>query len=71
MDSILADVSDVDFGAPSGSFDEEPIYQNLIDPSADAEMREEGEENIRELILKVCPVKVSIRLGVELVISQT
>jgi len=34
-----------------GSIDEVPICQNLIDPSSDAEIREEGEENIREVML--------------------
>jgi hypothetical protein len=41
----------VDFRSVStGSVDEAPICQNLTDLSQDAEMREEGEENAREVI---------------------
>jgi len=49
----------MDFGSAStGSVDEPPICQNLIDPSSDAEMREEGEENVRDLMRLVWPMRV-------------
>ena len=38
-----------------------PIFQNLTDLSYDAEMREEGEENAREVIAVAWPIKVSTR----------
>ena len=38
-----------------------PICQNLTDLSNDTEMREEGEENVREVIILVWPIKVSMR----------
>ena len=66
-DLVEAEESDVNFG----SVDEVPICQNLTDRSLDAEMREEGEENLREGITAVCPTKVSTRRWFELVMSQT
>ena len=51
---IGAEVRDVDFGSVSnGSVDKAPICQNLTDLSMDAEIRVEGEENARELILLI------------------
>ena len=51
-------------GAGSGSttavsIDKVPICQNLTVLSIDAEMRDEGEENVREVIAPVCPTRVS------------
>ena len=53
------------------SINEVPICQNLIELSKDDEMREEGEENVREEISSVCPTKVSMMQGFEWVMSQT
>lgn len=70
MDLTAIGWSKVDSGSGiTGSVDETSICQNLIDWSKDDEMREE--ENIREVMLLVCPMKVLIRQGSELVISQT
>ena len=66
-DLVEVEESDVDFG----SVDEVLICQNLTDRSLDAEMREEGEEILREGITAACPTKVSTRRGSELVMSQT
>jgi hypothetical protein len=72
MDMIGAEAGGVDFGSlATGSVDEAPICQNLTDWSWDAEMREEEEENVREVMLLVCPANVSMRWGSEVVISQT
>ena len=72
MDLIGAEVRDVDWGSViAGSDGEVPICQNLIELSQDDEIREEGEENTREVILSVCPTKVSMAQGFELVMSQT
>jgi len=61
-DSIDAEVSGVDSElVATGSADVAPICQNLTDLSSDAEMREE--ENVRELMKRVCPTKVSMRRG--------
>ena len=62
MDLIGAGVRDVDFGSTTtGSIDGAPICQNLTDLSQDAEMRVVGEENAREVIPAVWPMKVSMR----------
>jgi hypothetical protein len=42
-----------------GSVDWAPICQNLTELSIDAETRVVGEENIREVILWLWPMKVS------------
>ena len=61
MDLIGAEARGVDCGSViAGSDDEVPICQNLIDLSKDDEIREEGEENIREVMSSVCPTKVSM-----------
>ena len=68
-DLIETGASDVDSESGiAGSADEEPIFQNLTDLSSDDEIREE--ENVREVILPVCPVRVSTRQGSELVMLQ-
>ena len=60
MDLII--VEDIDLEpVPIVSVNGMPIYQNLIDWSSDAVMREEEEENTRVPIPFVCPTKVSIR----------
>ena len=60
LDWIGAEViGGVDFElVTAGSINEALICQNLTDPSQDAEMRENGEENVREIILLVWPMKV-------------
>ena len=61
IDLIGAKTRDVDWRSViAGSDDEVPICQNLIELSKDDEMREEGEENVREVILSLCPTKVSM-----------
>ena len=52
----------------AGSADEEPVCQNLTDLSKDDEIREE--ENVREVISPVCPVRVSTKQGSGLVMLQ-
>ena len=72
MDLIGAKTRDVDWRSViAGSDDEVPICQNLIELSPDDEMREEWEGNAREEMLPVCPTKVSMMQGFELVMSQT
>ena len=72
MNLIGAEAREVDCRSViAGSINEVPICQNLIDLSRDDEMREEGEENIREVMKSVCPTKVSMMQGSELVMSQT
>ena len=44
----------------TGSIEKVPICQNLTDWSLDAEMRDEEEENVREVMVSACPVKVSM-----------
>ena len=71
MDLIGAEAGDPDSGLVTiGSIDGAPICQNLTNLSIDAEMRVVGEENVREVILLIWPMKVSTRWGSELVISQ-
>ena len=53
-----ASSEDSESGA-TGSADEVSICQNLIDLSSDDDIREE--ENVREVMLLVCPVRVSTR----------
>ena len=72
MDLIGAKTRDVDWRSViAGCDDEVPICQNLIELSSDDEMREEGEENAREVMSLVCPTKVSMMQGFEWVMSQT
>ena len=72
MDLIGAEARDVDCRAViAGSDGEVPICQNLAELSLDDEIREEGEENAREVMLSLCPTKVSMIQGFELVMSQT
>ena len=72
MDIIVAGAGEIDFGLiPTESVDCVPIFQNLTDPSADPEMREEGEENAKERISLVCPMKVSARWGSVLAMFHT
>ena len=72
MDLIGAEARDVDCRAViAGSDGEVPICQNLAELSLDDEIREEGEENAREVMLSLCPTKVSMMQGFELVMSQT
>ena len=62
MDLTGAEAGDTDFGSiTTGSIDGAPICQNLTDLSLDAEMRVMGEENAREVISSVWPMKVSTR----------
>ena len=70
MDFIAAEVRDADFGSASTGSDGIPICQNLTDWSWDAEIREEEDKNAREVMSSVCPMKVSVREGSELVMSQ-
>ena len=68
---IVVEVRDMDFKSVlTGSVEDLSIHQNLRDWSWDAEMSEEGEENARPAIILVCPVRISIRQGSELVMSQ-
>ena len=68
-DTIEAEASGVGSGsAATGSVGEAPVCQNLIELSQDEEIREE--ENTREVMSPVCPMKVSTRQGSDLVISQ-
>ena len=68
-DLIEAEASGVDSeSAATGSVGKAPVCQNLIDLSWDEEIREE--ENTREVMRSVCPMKVSTRQGSDLVISQ-
>ena len=60
IDLMLCEVGSVDSGSVITGSDGVPVCQNLIDWSSDAEMREEGEENVRELTIPVCAM-VSIR----------
>ena len=72
MDLIGAKTRDVDWRSViAGSDDEVPICQNLIELSSDDEIREEWEENAREVMSLVCPTKVSMMQGFEWVMSQT
>ena len=50
IDLISVELSDVDSGSVLTGSDGTSICQNLTDLSADAEMREEEEENAREVI---------------------
>jgi hypothetical protein len=69
MDLIGAEADGMDSeSVPTGPVDKVPICQNLIDRSLDNEIREE--ENAREEMLLVCPMKVSMGWGFELVMSQ-
>ena len=62
IDVIGAEVRGVDFGSVvTGSADRAPICQNLIDWSLEVEMRVEEEENAREVISSVWPMKVLTR----------
>ena len=68
-DSILAEASGMDSeSVATKSTGEALICQNFTDPSKDDEMREE--ENTREEISLVCPVRVLTRQGTELLIFQ-
>ena len=68
IDLILAEGSDVDSGpVVTRSVDKAPACQNLIEQSPDDEIREE--ENVRE-VRYICPVRVLIRQGTKLMISQ-
>jgi hypothetical protein len=63
-DSIEVEADGMDSGSlttrPVG---EVPIFQRLTDLSLDAEVREEKGENVREVMLSVCSVKVFCILG--------
>ena len=62
MDLIGAEVDGSGSGLiTAGSISGAPICQNLIDLSLDAEMRVVGEENAREVMCLVWPMKVSTR----------
>ena len=68
-DLIGTGVSGVDSGSGTvRSADKALVCQNLIDLSEDDEIREE--ENVREVMLLVCPVRVSTRQGSKPVMSQ-
>jgi hypothetical protein len=69
MDMIGAEVGDMDSGSVTNGSAEALICQNLTDLSLDAEMREE--ENVREVMELVCPIKVLMGYGFRLVMSQT
>ena len=72
MDLIGAKTREVDCRlVVAWSIDEVPICQNLIESSSDDETRQEGEENARQEMSSVCPIKVSMMQGSELVMSQT
>ena len=72
IDLIGAEARDMDCGSViAGSANEVPICQNLIDLSKDDEIREEWEKNVREPMVSVCPTKVLMMQGSELVMSQT
>jgi hypothetical protein len=72
MDMIVTGARDIDFGSvPTMSVDWVLIFQNLADPSRDPEMREEGEENAKQLMSLVCPMNVSIRWGSALAMFHT
>ena len=48
---LIGEVEGIEFGsATSGDVDEVPICQNFTDLSWPAEIREVGEENVREVI---------------------
>ena len=69
---MIGEVEGIEFGsAISGDFDEVPICQNFTDWSQAAEIKEVGEENVKEVISLECPIRVSMRQGFELVMSQT
>ena len=69
---IGAKTKDVDWRSIiAGSDGDVPICQNLIELSPDDEIREEWEENARQEMFLVCPTKVSMIQGSELVMSQT
>ena len=62
MDWIGAEVIDVGFrSVTTESFGRAPISQTLTDLSLDAVIREEGEENSREVIGWVWPAKIPTR----------
>ena len=68
-DLIAAEASGVDSeSVATRSTGKVPVCQNLTDPSSDVEMRDE--ENTREVIFLVCPVRVLTRQGVKPVIFQ-
>ena len=72
MNLIGAEAREVDCRSViAGSDGEVPICQNLIELSTDDEIREEWEENARQEMLLVYPIKVSMVQGSELVMSQT
>jgi hypothetical protein len=71
MDRIGTEVGGVEFESLANGFvNGVLICQNLADRFWDAEMREE-EENAREVISLVCPIKVSTRQVSGVVMSQT
>ena len=60
-DLIEGGLGGVDSGSVAAvSADRLLICQNLIEKSLDAEIREEGEENIREVIASEWPTKVAV-----------
>ena len=68
-DQIGTGVSGVDSESGTARSDDKVLVcQNLIDLSPDDEIREE--ENMREVMSLVCPVRVSTRQGSKLVMSQ-
>jgi hypothetical protein len=68
---IGAEWRGVDLGSiMAGPVDWAPICQNLTELSPDAEIRVVGEENTREVMSLVWPIKVSTSWGLELVIFQ-
>ena len=72
IDIIATGAKDIDSeSVPTKSVDLALIFQNFTDPSRDPEMREEEEENAKQLISSVYPINVSIRWGTRLVMSQT
>ena len=61
IDWIGAEVTKVDFfPKTTGSVSETPICQNLTDLSLDAEIKVEGDENIRFDMLPACLINGSM-----------
>src|SRR5882757_5069789 len=70
IDLIEAEAGSVESElAAARCVDGTPICQNLTDWSWDVEMREEGEENERE-VMRLGPVSVLTGFGVEVVMFQ-
>jgi hypothetical protein len=69
---LIGELWGIGFGSvTSGDIDEALICQNFTDPSEDAEMREVGEENTKEVIRPLWPMKDSMGQSSELVMSYT